>query len=176
MAQLRDLLTRHGLAIERHRALIARRLGLGETEVAAVVHLAQDGELTAGELRERLALSSGGATAVAQRLERDGHVVRRPHPHDGRSVVLSLAPRTRELLGEHVGPFIAAIDAAAAGLSAQERETVRRWLTRIVDVAEAESASPARCASRSDDLACSRSPTPGSDHDSARKRQDSSTG
>ncbi len=118
---LRDLLTRSTLAIERHRAAIGRQLALGDSEMHALACLDQQGELTPGELRARLSLSSGGTTALVQRLERAGHVERRGHPRDRRSVVISLSPATRELLRSSAEPLVAAIDAAAAELSPGQR-------------------------------------------------------
>lgn len=140
---LRDLLTRSTLAIERHRAAIGRQLALGDSEMHALACLDQHGELTPGELRARLSLSSGGTTALVQRLERAGHVERRGHPRDRRSVVISLSPATRELLRSSAEPLVAAIDAAAAELSPGQRATVAAWLGRIVRAAEQEAGDAA---------------------------------
>ncbi|MDW5593368.1 MarR family transcriptional regulator [Conexibacter stalactiti] len=138
--QLRDLLTRQALAIERYRAAVARQLGLSDTEMGAVVYLAQQRELTPGELRERLALSSGGTTALIQRLERAGHVARRPNPSDGRSAVISLSEEMRALLVTHAAPLFEALDAVAATLSHDDHATVGAWLDRIVAATEAKAA------------------------------------
>jgi DNA-binding MarR family transcriptional regulator len=136
--ELRDLLTRQALALERHRTVVARQLGLSDTELVAIVHLVQDGELTPGELRERLALSSGGTTALIQRLLRQGHVERRPHPRDGRSVIVRVGEGMREQLAMRVAPLVAAIDEAAERLTGAERAVVGAWLDRIVAAIEAE--------------------------------------
>lgn len=135
---LRDLLARQALASERYRAVAGRRLGLDDTETCALAELAQAGELTPGDLGARLSLSSGGTTALLQRLERDGHVERRRNPHDRRSVVVHATERTRALLDASVAPLAAAIDAAVATLSPAERETVRAWLARTVAAIEQE--------------------------------------
>lgn len=138
--QLRDLLARQALAIERCRGVVARQLGLSDSEMAALDHLGQQRELTPGELRERLALSSGGTTALIQRLVRAGHVERRPHQHDRRSAVITVTDATRELLAARSAPLVEAIDGAAAALSPADRATIVAWLDRIVDVTEAEAA------------------------------------
>jgi DNA-binding MarR family transcriptional regulator len=137
-ARLRELLTRQTLAIERYRASVARRLGLSDVEMGAIAYLAQTSSLTPGELRARLVLSSGGTTALIQRLVRSGHVERAPHPHDGRSVVVSLTSSTRATLERHAEPLSRAIDAVAAELSPGERQMVREWLGRIVVATEAK--------------------------------------
>ena len=71
---IRAALNRKALADARHLAALARQLGLTETEVLAVQHLARAGELTPGQLGTQLHLSSGGTTAVVHRLKRAGHI------------------------------------------------------------------------------------------------------
>src|ERR687896_1202715 len=62
-------------------AAIARRTGLGLSEMAALEHLQHaHGGLTPTELGRRLSLSSGAITALVDRLERSGHVEGRPNP------------------------------------------------------------------------------------------------
>jgi DNA-binding MarR family transcriptional regulator len=47
-------------------------------------------ELRPSELRERLLLSSGGVSKVLGRLQREGHLERRPDPRDGRGWLIRL--------------------------------------------------------------------------------------
>ncbi|GAA4622393.1 hypothetical protein GCM10023113_03170 [Cellulomonas oligotrophica] len=42
------------------------------------------------EIRQDLGITVGAASKVVDRLERDGHVVRTPHPHDRRSSLVEL--------------------------------------------------------------------------------------
>jgi DNA-binding MarR family transcriptional regulator len=87
---IRAALHRKALADTRHRAALAGQLRSSEKEVLAVQHLARAGELTPGQLRTCLQLSSGGTTALLHRLLRAGHITREPHPRDGRSSILRL--------------------------------------------------------------------------------------
>src|SRR3712207_1670438 len=78
-------------------AAIARRTGLGLSEMAALEHLQHsDGGLTPTALGRRLSLSSGAITALVDRLERSGHVERRPNPSDRRSSVALPVPEGLE--------------------------------------------------------------------------------
>jgi hypothetical protein len=61
---LRELLHRKAMAGERHRANAAWLLRMADTELTALGHLAQHGQLTPGELGRLLGLSSGGTTAL----------------------------------------------------------------------------------------------------------------
>src|SRR5687767_8685259 len=91
MASPSELLTalrRFGLENDRFDAIVARRLGAPSVEFKAMDHLQEAGELTPGQLADRLALTTGAVTAVIDRLEKLGWAKRAPHPTDRRSVVV----------------------------------------------------------------------------------------
>src|SRR6478752_7882190 len=81
-AEMRDLV----LAL---RDLVAAERNVGVTETTALAYLRQAGELTPRELAALLGLTSGSVTAVVDRLESAGFAVRRPHPTDRRSLLVS---------------------------------------------------------------------------------------
>jgi DNA-binding MarR family transcriptional regulator len=135
-ATLQQLLARHELAVTRHRAAISRRLGLGDSEMLAVAHLAQRGRLTPGELGALLDLSSGGVSALVARLEDAGHVQREPHPTDGRSTVVSLSPALVERAGRAFGPLVTELDRIAGALGDADRRAVHGYLARVVETSE----------------------------------------
>jgi DNA-binding MarR family transcriptional regulator len=134
--RIRAALHRKALADARQRAALARRLGLTESEVLAVQHLARAGELTPGQLGGLLQLSSGGTTGLVQRLERAGHVTRHPHPHDRRSAVVRLTPAIAAWASEAWAPFVAELDGLVEGMAPDEREIVRRFLQAAAQAAE----------------------------------------
>src|SRR5918997_6772224 len=65
---------------------VADRLGVSATDVKCYTILRQTGPLTAGELAERVSLTTGAITGVIDRLERAGLVRRAADPHDRRRV------------------------------------------------------------------------------------------
>jgi DNA-binding MarR family transcriptional regulator len=133
---IRAALYRKALADARQRAALARRLGLTESEVLAVQHLARAGELTPGQLGALLQLSSGGTAGLLARLQRAGHVSRHAHPHDRRSAVIRLTPAIARWASEAWAPFVAEVDALAAALPTAEQEALRRFLEATADAAE----------------------------------------
>jgi DNA-binding MarR family transcriptional regulator len=133
---IRAALHRKALADARQRAALARRLGLSDSEVLAVQHLARAGELTPGQLGALLQLSSGGTTALIQRLERAGHVSRHANPPDRRSVVVRLTPAIAAQAADAWAPYVAEIDTLAGELSDTERDIVHRFLQGAADAAE----------------------------------------
>ena len=160
--RIRDLLHRKALATERHRAGVARRLGLSDTEVTALAHLARHGSLTPSRLGDLLFLTSGGVTALTRRLERGGYVRREPHPRDKRSTVISAEPSILEAAEELFAPLVAALDGASAALTDEQRLLVGRYLEHVVALSEQQADAVAR---EPDELDASRelagAPAPG---------------
>lgn len=133
---IRQALNRKELAAVRQRSALAALLGLGETDVLAIQHLAAGGRLTSAQLAALLGMTSGGCTALVHRLERAGCVQREPHPHDGRSALLALTPRVHARVEELLGPLGQRLDGLAAALSGAERAIVAGFLARVADAAE----------------------------------------
>lgn len=134
--RLRDLFHRKALASERHRSAMARILGLSDTEAAALAYLARRGHLTPGQLGEALGMTSGGVTALTQRLVADGHITKEPHPTDRRSMVLSATPEIIRAAEECFQPLVHDMDRLAARLSEREIETIGRFLEEVAAVSE----------------------------------------
>jgi DNA-binding MarR family transcriptional regulator len=133
---IRAALHRKALADARQRGALARRLGLTDSEVLAVQHLARTGELTPGQLGALLQLSSGGTTGLIHRLERAGHVSRHAHPRDRRSAVLRLTPAIAGWAADAWAPFVAEVDALASSLPERDQQVVRRFVEGAAEAAE----------------------------------------
>jgi DNA-binding MarR family transcriptional regulator len=104
--------------------------------VLAIQYLAAVGSLTPAQLGERLLLTSGGTTALVQRLERAGHVVREPHAQDRRSVVLRLTSTATREATALFAPLVSELDRLAAELDSEHRAVVRGFIERVADAAE----------------------------------------
>jgi DNA-binding MarR family transcriptional regulator len=133
---IRAALNRKALADVRHRAALARLLGLTDNDVLAILHLARAGQLTPGQLGELLRLTTGGTAALVQRLERAGHVTRAPHPRDGRSTVLRLTASAEREAGAAFAPLVARLDALSGELAPDERRVVERFIARVAEATE----------------------------------------
>ena len=73
---------------EQCRRQHGEHLGLRGTELAALDHLFRAGPLQPRDLSDRLHLGPGATTALIDRLQAAGLVVRDQHPVDRRSVVI----------------------------------------------------------------------------------------
>ncbi|MEO6086404.1 MAG: MarR family winged helix-turn-helix transcriptional regulator [Umezawaea sp.] len=130
---LRDLL-RVGRGVQ---ATLARRLGVGVTDVQAVSHLVESQEpLGTVELGNRLGIRSASATVLVDRLEAAGHLHRAGHPKDGRRVVLQPTETARAEIREALAPLLGSIAGIVAALDDREAVVVRDFLrdaTRAVE-------------------------------------------
>jgi DNA-binding MarR family transcriptional regulator len=130
------LLYRRDVAIARQRATLARSLGLTDVEMLALVHVREQRALAPAQIARLLDLSSGGATALVQRLERAGHVVRTPHPTDRRSTLIRLSDQTAGRLAEAQAGFTAGLERTIAPLAETERVTVARFFFDLTALTE----------------------------------------
>jgi DNA-binding MarR family transcriptional regulator len=133
---VRQLLHRRELAASRHRAAVARLLGLSDREMLAVAYLAQRGTLAPSELGSLLQLSSAGVTTMVQRLEEAGRIVRERHPTDRRSILMRLSPKLIERAEQALRPLVTDLQQLAEGLPPDERTVVARFLGRVVRISE----------------------------------------
>jgi DNA-binding MarR family transcriptional regulator len=133
---IRELLTRKNLSATRHRTALARLLGMTDTDVLAVQYLSRAGSLTPTRLGALLGLTSGGTTALVQRLERLGYVVRDAHPSDRRSAVLRLTKEIERAAGEAFAPLVDDIDAITGRLDEDERRVVADFLRAVAEAGE----------------------------------------
>ncbi len=78
------------LAAEQYRQVRAQRTGLGVTETQALSYLTVHGERGQADLAGDLGITSGAATGLVDRLERQGIARRTAHPNDRRRVTVQL--------------------------------------------------------------------------------------
>ena len=134
----RDLagcLQRFGLARDRMRSALAKRTGVGETDLDALEYLEAEGQLTQRDLAERLSLTSGAITMLVDRLEEGGWVKRGPHPTDRRYTVLALTPRVAEASPAELGAYHQEVSALAKAVPAEHRRAVASFLDQAAHAA-----------------------------------------
>ena len=117
------------IAAENYRLRAARTvLGVGSTEMSALFFLFAEGTSTPTELANRLQITTASVTELVERLGRAGLARRAPHPHDRRKVVLSLTDAAQQQVGEMAERIAVSTARCTSLLSADERETVLRFL------------------------------------------------
>ena len=100
LAAWKGMLAVHSRFRTRRASELERDHGLPLTSYEVLMYIgdAEGGRLRMGELAERLLLSRSGITRLADRLERQGLIVRRRCENDGRGLFVSLTPAGRAKL------------------------------------------------------------------------------
>ena len=105
--------------------------GLGITEFAMLEALLHKGPLTIGEIQTKVPLALGSMTAVVDRLERRGLILRTPSPDDRRARVLKLSPKGRAVVKEAFSRHAADLESAMAVLTPREKRQLRALLKKL---------------------------------------------
>ena len=135
--ELRTALHRLGLERDRLNRALARAAGLAPSDLAALEHIEFAGQIDQRRLAERLSLTPGSVSILVDRLERAGLCRRTADPADARRSVLELTERAGALARRHgVAEYEAAVERAAASLTASERAAAARFLASAADAAE----------------------------------------
>jgi DNA-binding MarR family transcriptional regulator len=111
---------------------LARRLRLEKSsdalsmnQLATLGTLNRCGELTVGELARIERVKPPSMTRTVNSLDEAGLVTRRPHPTDGRQVVVDITPAARQVLDEDRRRRDAWLAQRLAALSPEQRASLR---------------------------------------------------
>ncbi|HVH94832.1 MAG TPA: MarR family transcriptional regulator [Nocardioidaceae bacterium] len=95
LAQLDEILRPHGLTFARYEALV-------------LLTFSRNGSLPLGKMGERLQVHPTSVTSIVDRLEAAGHVVRRRHPADGRTVLAEITDSGRNVVEAATADLVSA--------------------------------------------------------------------
>ena len=105
--------------------------GLGLTEFAMLEALLHKGPLTIGEIQSRVPLALGSMTAVVDRLERRGLILRTPSPSDRRAKLLKLSAKGRAAVKDAFDRHAADLESVMAVLTHREKRELRAILKKL---------------------------------------------
>ncbi|MCB5274064.1 hypothetical protein BJG92_01591 [Arthrobacter sp. SO5] len=114
---------------------LAAKLGLRQLDYEAMGHIMdQEGtQLGPAELGQRLRISTGSATELADRLERAGHIARTREGSDRRRVQLVARQEAVGLILGELGPLFADLDALSNEFTDGEQAVINRYLRAAGD-------------------------------------------
>jgi DNA-binding MarR family transcriptional regulator len=95
LAELEEILRPHGLSFARYEALV-------------LLTFSRAGALPLGKVGERLQVHPTSVTSIVDRLEAAGHVVRRRHPEDGRTVLAEITASGRSVVEAATADLVSA--------------------------------------------------------------------
>ena len=113
----------------------AERLGINRTDLRCMdilgrYELTTGGHMTAGQLAEASGLTTGGVTAVIDRLQKLGYVRRVQDSADRRRVLVEVTPKAYRRTHEIWGPVAEASGALLDSYTADELRFLRDFLRR----------------------------------------------
>ena len=95
IGRLDAILKPHGLTFARYEALV-------------LLTFSSRGSLPLGKMGERLQVHPTSVTSIVRKLDADGHVVRRPHPDDGRAVLAEITDAGRAVVAAATDDLVGA--------------------------------------------------------------------
>lgn len=117
-----------------------RYMRLGASDMRALRMLIAAGNqalpITPSAMAGHLGISTASTTKLLDRLERGGHIVRRAHPEDRRSLVIEVTEETRRAARATVGREHARRFDVVAELSNEQRRTVADFFDAMAATAE----------------------------------------
>lgn len=110
---------------------VVRDKGLTLPQVHALEILGTHNELRMKELAQRMGVTTGTLTVLADRLEKGGMIRRRPHTEDRRSIIIELTDKGHELFMEHDELHNKLTEDITAKLSKDEMEMLALILEKM---------------------------------------------
>ncbi len=106
-------------------------LGITQPQFFLLIALFEGDEVTVSELGARVAMDKSTLTGILDRLERDGLVERVENPSDGRSFVVRLTARARELEARLRAVYEETNAAFLSRLTSEERQVVQQVVAKL---------------------------------------------
>lgn len=86
--EITSLLRSLGTRVVLYQQYISELLNVYSHDFTTIDILKETGAITAGELAQRVGLTTGSVTSLVDRLEKRGYVARERHPRDRRKVII----------------------------------------------------------------------------------------
>lgn len=110
-------------------------MGMGETDLLALRYLLQaqrtDKSVSPKDLAAFLSISSASTSVLIDRLSKSGHVARRPHPTDGRAVIVVATVDSDDEVRSTLGAMHRRMLEVAESFEGERAEAVVEFLERM---------------------------------------------
>lgn len=111
----------------------AAALGFSQGQFPILLELWNEDGLTQRQLLDRVDVEQATLANTLARMERDGLIVRKPHPRDRRAQVIELTERGRELELQAISASKATDETVLAGLLRFERQLLLEYMGRAIE-------------------------------------------
>ncbi len=110
-----------------------RPLNFGLAYLPVAIALDEKGDMQQKQLAEYASVEQPTMAALLVRMERDGLIVRKPHPVDKRSSYISLTMQAREMLPQVKDNLLGVVAQATRGMSEEECSVLISTLQRLIN-------------------------------------------
>jgi len=110
---------------------VGQLLGVNVTDMKCLDIITLKGSASPTELAEHTGLSTGATTAMLDRLENAGLVVRRPHPTDRRGTIVVLSKEAIRKLPAMFASLAKAMDALVSTYSERELKVLDDFFAKV---------------------------------------------
>lgn len=125
------VLSRAYNSVMEHAARDIRRHSLNPTEFAVLELLYHKGQHPLQQIGEKILLSSGSITYVADKLEGKGYITRQPCPSDRRIIYAVITEAGKKLMDDIFPQHAEAIGIAVSGLNDEEKALAMQLLKKL---------------------------------------------
>jgi len=119
----------------------AAALGFSQGQFPILLELWNEDGLTQRQLLDRVDVEQATLANTLARMERDGLIVRKPHPRDRRAQVIELTERGRELELQAISASRATDETVLAGLLRFERQLLLEYMGRAIEAGKVSDSS-----------------------------------
>lgn len=119
----------------------AAALGFSQGQFPILLELWNEDRLTQRQLLDRVDVEQATLANTLARMERDGLIVRKPHPRDRRAQVIELTERGRELELQAISASRATDETVLAGLLRFERQLLLEYMGRAIEAGKVSDSS-----------------------------------
>ncbi len=112
---------------------VAECFGLGATDMKALDLIQRAGPLTPSEVGEQMGFAPASVTAIIDRLEAKHLLRRRPHPNDGRRLLVEFDPAAFDRLAPMYEGFVTSLLEMLEDYNDTELELIARVFSEAAD-------------------------------------------
>jgi DNA-binding MarR family transcriptional regulator len=138
LSEVIEALTGWTVAVVQFNGMVADGLGVTATDLQCLYVLSRHGPATPGELGRQVNLTSGAASRMVDRLESAGRVVRKPHPHDRRRVVVEATHESLEQIARYYIPLTERLRGHLTGFDDDQLTRLLRFARDAQDATDDE--------------------------------------
>lgn len=136
--QVFTLTREYGMSSVMLRNAVSRKLGLNITDMECLSLLRIKGLASPTELAKYTGMTTGAATAMLDRLEKAGFIMRKPNPHDRRGVLIEFNTQSAAKLGAVFAGAQSDQSAIIENYSEDELKVIASFLERITKSVSAQ--------------------------------------